>query len=223
VDRGVVPSLVLVLATVAGLGGCKLEKHVSATNDGGSQAQRVVSSNPGGDMEALVSDIWVDQVLPHLQQSATDMAVLSDAIAAEPDAAGEAHGYRPTSEGSPWNFAASVKGKVVSARLDTRAATADVDVDGDGTADARLQLGPVIRGTALRDILPFVDFTSFSDQIEFAQLSRALNSRAYDTAMKTLSRDTLEGAMVEAVGAFTVRGDGPPYLITPVSMKVTDQ
>ncbi|MEC9405356.1 MAG: DUF2291 family protein, partial [Pseudomonadota bacterium] len=153
-DRGAVPSLLLVFAVAAGLGGCKLEKHV-ATNDGDGQAQQVVSSDPGGDMDALVADIWAKQVLPHLQQTATDMVVLGDAIAGDVDVAGEAHGYRPSSEGSPWNFAARVQGTILAARTDTRAATAEVDVTADGKADVILQLGPVIRGTALRDILPF--------------------------------------------------------------------
>jgi len=219
VDRGAVPSLLLVFAVAAGLGGCKLEKHV-ATNDGDGQAQQVVSSDPGGDMDALVADIWAKQVLPHLQQTATDMAVLGDAIAGDVDVAGEAHGYRPSSEGSPWNFAARVQGTILAARTDTRAATAEVDVTADGKADVILQLGPVIRGTALRDILPFVDFSSFTDQIEFAQLSRSLNTRAYESALKDLPRDDLVGKKVDVLGAFTVRGDGPPYLITPVETKI---
>ncbi|MEM5580966.1 DUF2291 domain-containing protein [Roseibium sp. AS2] len=218
-DRGAVPSLFLVLVAVAGLGGCKLEKHL-ATNDGGGQGQQVVSSSPGGDMDVLVADIWAKQVLPHLQQTATDMAVLGDAIAADLDTAGEAHGYRPSSEGSPWNFAVRVQGTILAAKTDSRAATADVDVTADGKADVILQLGPVIRGTALRDILPFVDFSSFTDQIEFAQLSRSLNTRAYESALKDLPRDALVGKTIDVIGAFTVRGGGPPYLITPVSTKM---
>ncbi|MEO9528562.1 DUF2291 domain-containing protein [Roseibium sp.] len=218
-DRGAVPSLFLVLVAVAGLGGCKLEKHL-ATNDGGGQGQQVVSSSPGGDMDVLVADIWAKQVLPHLQQTATDMAVLGDAIAADLDTAGEAHGYRPSSEGSPWNFAVRVQGTILAAKTDSRAATADVDVTADGKADVILQLGPVIRGTALRDILPFVDFSSFTDQIEFAQLYRSLNTRAYESALKDLPRDALVGKTIDVIGAFTVRGGGPPYLITPVSTKM---
>ena len=71
----------------------------------------------------------------------------------------------------------------MAAKTDTRAATADVDIDGDGTADATVQLGPVIRGTTLRDVQPFFDFTAFRDQIAFAELARALNDQAYKTAL----------------------------------------
>lgn len=218
--RGIAPSLCLVVVAALSVGGCKLEKNDIASE---GQSQQVASGRQGGDMNVFVEEIWDSKVLPHLQNTSSDMQILSTAIADNLENAGKAHGYRAASEGSPWNFAAKVKGKVVSAKTDTRAATADIDLDGDGTADVTLQLGPVIRGTALRDILPFIDFTSFSDQIEYAQLSRALNTRAYDGALKDLPREDLVGRDIEAVGAFTVRGNGPPFLVTPVSMKAADQ
>ncbi|MBG6147836.1 putative lipoprotein [Labrenzia sp. EL_142] len=218
--RGSTVSLFLAIVSILGLGGCKLERNDIASE---GSSQQVVSGSQGGDMTALVEGIWDSQVVPHLRQTATDMKDLAVAIGTDLDSAGEASGYRPSSEGSPWNFAVQVNGVIVSAKTDTRAATADVDVNGDGAADVTLQLGPVIRGTALRDILPFVDFSSFTDQIEFAQLSRSLNTRAYETVLKDLPRDALAGQTVDAIGAFTERGKGPPYLVTPVSMKVGGQ
>ncbi|MDZ5696515.1 DUF2291 domain-containing protein [Chelativorans sp. M5D2P16] len=216
--RTAFPTLCLIVA-VGGLVGCKLVKNTDdPAGEGG-----MVSSAPDGDMTRMVEEIWTPRVLPYLQENATDFATLGPAIEADLDAAGEAHGYRPTSEGTPWNFATLVTGTVIAAETDTRAATADVDVDGDGTADAVLQLGPVIRGTALRDVLAFVDFSSFTDQIEFAQLSRALNTKAYETALESLSREGLVGRKVEALGAFTVRGKGGAVLVTPVEIALDEQ
>ena len=111
-------------------------------------------------------------------------------------------------------------GTVVAAKTDTRAATADVDIDGDGTADATVQLGPVIRGTTLRDVQPFIDFTAFRDQIAFAELARGLNDQAYKTALEGVPRDGLAGKKVALVGAFTMKAAGDPVLITPVSFEV---
>lgn len=62
------------------------------------------------------------------------------------------------------------QGKVVAANLTSRARTLDVDVDGDAKADLTVQLGPVVKGSSLRDFAPALyDFTSFRDQIEFAK------------------------------------------------------
>ena len=56
-----------------------------------------------------------------------------------------------------------------------------------------MQLGPVIRGTTLRDVQPFIDFTAYRDQIAFAELARALNDQAYKTALEAVPRDGLVG------------------------------
>lgn len=216
--QGSVSPFLLALLVVFPAAGCKLVK-----NDPDADGVELVSSKPGGDMNTLVEEIWTSKVLPHLQETGTDMASLAPALETDLDTAGENHGYRPSSEGSPWNFATLVKGRIVAAKTDTRAATADVDVNGDGNVDVVLQLGPVIRGTSLRDVLPFFDFTSFTDQIEFAQLSRALNSKAYETVLKDLPLEDLVGRDVTAVGAFTMRGKGNAILVTPVEIEVAGQ
>ena len=160
------------------------------------------------------------QVLPHMNEAATDFATLKTAIAGGLDAAGEAHGFRAKSEGAPWNFPVKAEGTVVAAKTDTRAATADIDIDGDGKADATVQLGPVIRGTTLRDVQPFIDFTAFRDQIAFAELARGLNDQAYKNALAAVPKDALVGKKVTLVGAFTMKAAGDPILITPVSFEV---
>ena len=93
------------------------------------------------------------------------------------DAAGAAHGNKGSGEGAAWNFAVKGEGKVVEANLTSRARKAMVDVNGDDAADLTLQLGPVIKGTALRDVATFYIFSDFRDQIQFAKLARALNDR----------------------------------------------
>ena len=75
----------------------------------------------------------------------------------------------------------------------SRAATIDVDVDGDGKADVRVQIGPAIQGTALRDSLDFVNFNDFTNQIDFAQFGKAFNTHADKTVLSKLPREGLEG------------------------------
>ena len=152
--------------------------------------------------------MWTAQVLPHMNEAATDLATLKAAIAGGLDAAGAAHGFRAKSEGAPWNFPVKAAGTVVAAKTDTRAATADIDIDGDGTADATVQLGPVIRGTTLRDVQPFIDFTAFRDQIAFAELARALNDQAYKTALEAVPRDALVGQEGDAGRGLHDEGGG---------------
>ncbi|MBX2830559.1 MAG: DUF2291 domain-containing protein [Rhodospirillales bacterium] len=212
---GPIIKLLLLLPLVFLVEACQLVK-----NDVENDNKATVSGSSYGDMPALVEEIWADRVVPHLKSSGADFADILAVLGNDLDAAGGTFGYRPSSEGSPWNFATRIEGEIVAAKTDTRAATADVDIDGDGRADAVLQLGPVIRGTTLRDVLPFIDFTSFTDQIEFAQLSRALNTKAFDTVLADLSREGLVGKSVTATGAFTMRKPNDTILITPIEIEV---
>jgi predicted lipoprotein len=117
-------------------------------------------------------------------------------------------------------MAVRVTGTVVAAETELSAGTADIDVDGDGKADVQIQIGPVIRGTAIRDTLPFISFTNYTNQIDFAQLANALNDRAFDAALKDVDRPKLMGQKVELSGVFTAdNGDDLP-VITVVAFKV---
>ncbi|WP_099867565.1 DUF2291 family protein [Pararhizobium haloflavum] len=210
--------LTLALAlTLTSLAGCKLVKNVDEAGEGSAAGGS--STAPANDMDAQVAAMWDDQVMAHFNDAATDLATLLPAIESDIEAAGEEYAYRPAGSGGAWNFTTQFTGTIVAADTETRAATADVDIDGDGAGDATVQLGPVLRGTALRDALPFIDFTSFGDQIAFAQLSRSLNTRAYDGALAPLDRDDLEGRQVRVTGAFALSQAGGEILVTPVALE----
>ncbi len=209
------PGLALFIALALSLSACKIVK----TSDTASKSETGGGASDQSDMAARVDGMWDAEIMPHLEKAATELTGLKAAIASGLDAAGEAHGYRSQAEGSPWNFPVRFVGSIVAAKTDTRAATAEVDVDGDGVSDATVQLGPVIKGTTLRDVLPFVDFTAFRDQIEFAQLSRAMNTKAYDRTLAQLPRENLVGQRVAVLGAFTLKGADSPILVTPVTLE----
>jgi predicted lipoprotein len=216
-DRRMLPACpaLLLAALLAAMApaGCKLVKNP----DPAELAAKQAASQGGG---ADVATLWTAQVLPHMNETATDLAVLKPAIAGGLDAAGQANGFRAKSEGAPWNFPVKAEGTVVAAKTDTRAATADIDIDGDSKADATVQLGPVIRGTTLRDVQPFIDFTAYRDQIAFAELARGLNDQAYENALSAVPKEALVGKKVTLVGAFTMKAASDPILITPVSFAV---
>jgi predicted lipoprotein len=208
------PAILLAVLLATATAGCKLVKNP----DPAETAAKAAAAAEGGGVD--VAAMWTDQIVPHLEASASDFATLKAAIAGGLDAAGAAHGFRAKSEGAPWNFPVKFSGTVVAAKTDTRAATADVDVDGDGSADLTVQLGPVIRGTTLRDVSPFIDFTAFRDQIAFAELARGLNDQAYKNALASVPKDALVGKNVAVVGAFTMKAAGDPVLVTPVKFEV---
>ncbi|MDX7952380.1 DUF2291 domain-containing protein [Lichenihabitans sp. Uapishka_5] len=208
------PVVCLGLAAVLLLGGCKIEKTV--VSNAGQSATSVFINDSSFDPDAMVASDWDAKVLPDLRAKAGAYDAVATAIAADPDAAGARFGYREKQGGSPWIYAATVTGTVVAANTESRAATIDVKTDGGRTV--QLQIGPVVRGTAIRDSLASRPFGSFKNQVDYAQFGKALNAKANATALAKLPRDKLLGARVEALGVFSAPAGGAPPLVTPVSI-----
>ena len=193
------------LMVALSISGCKLVKTESADE---------AAADP---IATLVSETFEAELVPALSEKAVDLSLLRDAVKAGLDGAGAQYGLRVGGAGGGWNFAVKGKGKVLVENRASKAAVAEIDLDGDGTADAILQLGPVVTGSALRDVTPLYDFSAFRDQIEYARLGRALN----DLAVSTLpANGQLEGKTVEFLGATVLRSAGEKPLVTPVSVEV---
>jgi predicted lipoprotein len=137
----------------------------------------------GLDASAYVSSIWTTKVLPYVRDHAVDVASACQAA------------QRP----GPAQFL--VKGDARVLRVDTvsRSGLLPIDVAPfDGRPDAAIQTGPAIRGTALRDSLPFIEFSQFLNQLEFARVSNELNARALQMA---LPASLAPGQMISFTGA----------------------
>src|SRR3546814_15490157 len=83
-----------------------------------------------------------------------------------------------------------------------------IDTDGDGSVDAIVQLGPVVRGTALRDALGTRTFNDFDSQIDYARYARLINDQAVGQA-RDAAKAIAPGAGIAVIGAYLPDGVGP--------------
>ncbi|MBY6049746.1 DUF2291 family protein [Vannielia litorea] len=204
--------LALAASTALGLSGCKI-----VYDD--DKDETAIPAGPEGDdarNEARLEETFEPQLLPYVRDKAVEVSELRSQIAADIEAAGKSHAQRGSGAGAAWNFPVSGSGVVVQAKLDTRARTLGLDTDADGSADTTLQLGPVIKGTALRDGVPFYNFDDFRDQIEYAKLSRALNDRI--SAAITLPEGDPLGSTVSFLGVTPLRSATDALVVTPVEV-----
>ena len=205
----------LIAALVAAaLPGCKIIKTPTAEEKAAAAAKTAFDPN------AKVEAIWQSQAVPYYQKRAGELKDVVAAVAAGPDQAGEKYGNPRKQASAPWTYAVKFTGKVVAADTQSRAATLDVDADGDGKADAKVQIGPALRGTALRDTLDFVNFNEFKNQIEWAQFGKAFNEKANAAFLAAMPRDGLVGKTVTVIGAYPLPGEGQPPLVTPSELTV---
>jgi predicted lipoprotein len=201
----------LALGAVFLLGGCKLVP----TGQGGAETAAAAF-----DPDKAAAEMWEPKMLPYLRVKAGPLAEVQDLAARDPKAAGEKYGNPKKQASAPWTFATRFEGTIVAANTESRAASIDVDVDGDAKADARVQIGPALRGTALRDALDFVDFNQFTNQIDFAQFGKALNTYANTSVLEKLPRDSLVGRHASVTGAYPAPSGGALPLVAPAEITI---
>lgn len=170
---------------------------------------------------AYVDSIWSSKLLPAISKSAVDARVLLDALAASP--AGARTRYGRCDAGGPCYFAVKGEGVVTAVDTRSRAGLALVDIAPfDKRADLSIQIGPVIRGTSLRDATGVIRFTDFLNQLQFADAANELNDRVLKTVLAPLDKARLKGAKVSFLGTLTLLPNADPPLggLVPVELKV---
>jgi predicted lipoprotein len=201
----------LVLIGAAALGGCKIVANADLKAAKSKSADQF-------DASAYVDRIWDSRVLPDFKSRAMDLDKLLQEVAKDPDKAGQAHGHRE-GDGNPWTYEIKADGKVVAADAASRHAIVTVEVEtASGPRKVDLQVGPVVFGTMLRDALPFIKFGDFVNQIQYAQVSRALNDRASKGVREAFDPKDAMGKTI-AFQAAAVLGGGDTISATPVAIE----
>jgi predicted lipoprotein len=169
------------------------------------------------DARTFVAQSWDARVLPTVRDRAVPLAALLRALAS--DRAGAVARYRSSTGTGRASFLVTGTAHVLDVDTTSRSGVARLDLPPyDGSTDAELQIGPVFRGTALRDALPFIRFDDFTNQLEYASVSRVLHQRIADSVVAKVDRATLAGRVIEFYGA-VAEGTSPP-LVTPVILRV---
>lgn len=197
---------------LATLSACKIVPNPDPNSEGAQ-----VELTDAERMAIHAREIWDDQVIPAVKAHLVPLAELRAKQEQDENAAGEDHGLRPEGEANPWNFAVSGSGVIIEAKTQSRAAKLQVDTTGDGAPDVTVQLGPVIRGTAIRDAMPFLIFTNYRDQIEFAKLAGGLNAMANERL--TIPETDVTGQSVSFEGVFTYKNRTTKPEIVPTTLQ----
>jgi predicted lipoprotein len=174
------------------------------------------AQNGQGAASKFVDPIWTSKVLPTIQEKAQDIAKILPEIRADPETAGQKYGRREAT--NPYNYMVKGTGKVAEVHNQTQAGTATIEIPGLNETVA-LQIGPVVRGTALRDATGIVSFNEFSNQLDYADVSKEMNLRGLKAAFANVDPASLSGKTVTFFGALTFDPHSKsPVLITPVKV-----
>lgn len=167
--------------------------------------------------QAFSPDAFGETEFPRIQTFITEKAVdgvtIAPEVLADKVAAGKKYGT------------VSSTGSIVMVRLtgvlgEVKAGNYDLAVEGmPPEIKVRVQTGPAINGTDLRDAPGDIDFGAFKNQIEYQDAGSGINRAMKKAVLDTIDAANLTGKTIEVVGAFRL-GNPKNWLLTPVSVVV---
>lgn len=186
-----------------------------------SKAQTSAASSQQFNADAYVDSIWQSKVVPTMTEKAADLAAVLTALDADGEAAKKQ--YSSGDAGGAAHFIVKGAGRIRSVNASSQNRTIVISLPNyQGQAEVVLQVGPVFRGTSLRDAVGFIQFNQFVNQIQFAEVGNKLNDRVTTAVSKDFDLTAAQGKHLTFYGAFTL-SDRSKIVITPVQLQTGGQ
>lgn len=179
----------------------------------------VVRIGSEGDVrqQAFSPDTYGAAEFPRIQANiegrAVDALTLAPEVIADKAAAAEKYGTRAST------------GSIVPVRLtgvagESKAGVYTLAVEGlPQTITVRVQTGPAVNGTDLRDAPGDIAIGQFRNQIEYQNAGSAINREMKKQVLDGIDAANLKGKTIEVVGAFRLVNP-QNWLVTPVRVAV---
>jgi predicted lipoprotein len=179
-------------------------------------AQPTATVSAPFDAIRVADKVWETDLAAALDH-ARDAAKVAVALAA--DAAGAAETYGVNRESGVPHVVVHGEGWIVSVAARGRTGTATVELEGDGRPRVLVQIGPVLRGTALRDALASLDADRFANQIQHSDVGYELNARVEREVLAGVDTGALRRKRVRFAGVAPLE-PGQPLTITPLRFEI---
>ncbi|GAA4228522.1 DUF2291 domain-containing protein [Sagittula sp. NFXS13] len=174
-----------------------------------------IGSEQDARADGFSPDAFGAETFPRVRSFVTENAVeagtLVAAIAQDKSAAGEQYGSGGMMPVIPVTFSGVVgegKGGVY-----------DVAVPEAEGVRIRVQTGPAVNGTDLRDAPGDIAFGQFKNQIEYQDAGSGINRAMKAAVLDGIDRDSLPGKTIEVTGVFKLLNP-KMWLVTPVEVSV---
>jgi predicted lipoprotein len=148
-------------------------------------------------------------------QRAVDAPTLADAIAKDMDAAAKQYGIASSA-----GVGSEISVKFTGVVGEGKSGVYVVAVQGiPDIITVKVQTGPAINGTSLRDATGTIQFGQFVNQIEYQNAGAALNKEMKKEVLAKIDTANLTGKTISVVGAFKLINP-KNWLVTPVKLDI---
>ncbi len=204
-----------VLTVTLLLTGCGIVKVVKIGDEGKYTGE--VEFNAGDDVAA----IWDASAIPELNETAADLAQFLTESKGDMTLLADKYGKYSMGTSGELSYVVKGTGTVEEVNTESQAGYLTVKLDDyTGEEAIKIQVGPVYKGSSIRDSLSFIKFGDYKNQEEWAAVSQSINEVVAKDVVEPVDPDSLQGKTVSFVGAFTVSSGSSDVLITPAVLEV---
>lgn len=172
--------------------------------------------NAGDDVAA----IWESSALPEMNETAVDLTEFLTQSNGDLTALAGDYGKYSMGDSGELSYVVKGTGTVEEVNTESQAGFMTVKLDGyTGSEAVKIQIGPVYKGSSIRDSLSFIKFGDYKNQEEWAAVSQSINKVVADDVVGPADPASLQGKTISFVGAFTVSSGSTDVLITPVVLE----
>lgn len=168
-----------------------------------------------------ISEIWETQITPELSQKAVELNFLLRE--ANGDLKGLADKYGKYSTDTSDEICYVVQGTAVVNEVNQEKKTGFLKItldDYSGSEVIKIQIGPVYKGSAIRDSLDCLKYEDYKNQVEWAAVSQSIHDKIQTDVIGPLDVESLPGKTIDFLGCFSVSNNDDEILITPVQLMV---
>lgn len=207
--KSVIAYLVIGILVVSTMTGC-----VTIVKEG--EEASLLSSGSVEDSISL-ADRWESTILPGLKEKAVDLSGFLKEAGGDISSLAEKYGKR-TQADSAVSFTVKGTAEVVDINTESRAGYLEVKLDNYGGSEIiKLQIGPVFKGTAVRDSSDDIRFEDYTNQVDYAEVSKEIHDIISETIISQGDMETLKGKTIEFEGCFTL-DKNEEIVITPINI-----
>ena len=204
-----------------------IESKTSSSVDSAYDFSAWTKSGSSFNPKEYVEKNWDSKIIPlFLENSIDAVTVISSLRVDGADTALATYGVKKDDGTRMQGFKVTAEATVTEYDDSSRNGLIMVDfAPEDGVSDALLQVGPVIKKTAIRDTLECVSFTDAGNQLFFAELSDELNKTMRMKTIDPLDLTTITGKKIKFYGAMKINEgdtDFSSIVITPVLIELLD-
>lgn len=167
-----------------------------------------------------IAEIWDSEAIPDLNKNAVDLSDFLQESNGDLKSLVDKYGKYSMETSGDISYTVKDTATVTDVNTEKKAGYIEVKVDGyTGPIKIRLQIGPVFKGSAVRDSIDFIKFQDYKNQVDFAAVSQSIHDLIKTTVIDKVDFSSIKGKQIEFTGCFTVDKEDL-ILITPVSLTV---